>query len=230
MLSPQRAFLTPEPSSMLQSRSPKPSCVPSWSIKSPSSSAFWRTLESQPRCTLMVPYYLIHPESPLPQAFSTSAGTLPDMSWLLPPSVLSHPGQYHGFSSSMVRCSGCQQFGIERQEIKTPYTCRPGSRGPSLSSCSSFCFRLQSIFFPIPGDQGIWHVMGSFSGELCQCLCSHRNPHHGHHVFWKYRRWIMKPTPSLINFLSLGISSGFLSLHHLVCLHSRALGIALQVQ
>lgn len=47
--------------------------------------------------TLMVPYVQIHPESLCQRLSSLSGGALPDMLWLLAPSVLLRPSQYHGF-------------------------------------------------------------------------------------------------------------------------------------
>ena len=81
----------------------------------------------------------------------------------------------------------------------------------------------------------IWHMMGSFSKDLPVSLLAQEPPSWPSCLLEIFQVNI-KPTPSLINFFSLSTSSSFSPpppsppSTNLFCLHSRALGIAVQVQ
>lgn len=159
-------------------RSPKPSSFhPPGASWSPSSSAFWRTLESQPRSPSWCPTTWFTPWAPC-HRLSMLGGALPDMLWLLAPSGLFHPGQCQNFVS--IYCQIKKYLSPKDWETRNGVkTKRQGPR-PHVFP---FLFQPGGALIPMPrviysmADDGLL-----FPGLARTPPFSY--PHHSHLGFW----------------------------------------------
>ena len=174
-----RCFYWPPP--LLQGQKPWTLIVPSPGASwSPSSSAFWRTLESQLRSPSWCPSTWFTPWAPCRRLFSMLGGALPDMLWLLAPSVLFHPGQCQNFVS--VYCQIKKYLSPKDWETRGNGV-KTREQGPRPHV---FPFSLPAWWgpwSPCPVWSTQWQMTGSFSGT-----CPHPRPHpyprHSHLGFW----------------------------------------------
>lgn len=143
---------------VLQGKKPAVLSVPSpWALSSRSSSAFWHILVSQRHSPSWCPTTRFILTAPCHRLFFTLDGPLPDMLWLLAPSVLFHPGQCQKLSPHLLYILRGPCLGL-RDEERHLASCRLGSRSTGLS-CSP-CPHTRSHFLLQPLGCHVPHASG----------------------------------------------------------------------
>lgn len=128
--------------------------------------------------------------APCHKLFTMSDGPLPDMLWLLAPSVLFHPGQCQSFLPIYFRFSDVPALDGEMRGRDTLPPCRLVSRSPGVS-CSPYPHTRSHFFFQ-PSGFHVPHASGDTRDgrgwapfpETCPDPCPHSHSHHSHHRFW----------------------------------------------
>ena len=134
-------FPDPVLAPVLQGRKPQILSVPSpWAWWSPSSSAFWHTLESPRRSPSWCPTTWFTLTASCRRLFSRSDGTRLDMSWLLSYCVLFYTGQHPGFLPiycQMLRYPSPWDWEIRWRIPCRQEPCRLGTKGALVSPASA---------------------------------------------------------------------------------------------
>ena len=181
---------------LLQGRKPQILSIPSpWAWWSPSSSAFWRTLESQRHSPSWCPTTRFTLTAPYHRLSSRSDGTRLHMSWLLSYCVPFYTGQCPGFLPvyhQMLRYPSPWRW-----ETRWRIPCRLGTEGALISPASAHPHTSFHFLFQLPMRHGL-HVSvdlhnGSWRAPFpTSCPDPHQywHPYQGHLGFWNSYRWI----------------------------------------